>query len=332
MKVQAFISEVNKLAENRKPFFFLVDFELQKPIVCPLKEAAERGFYYDIHGVGNSSLLCTKEGSSPLGAGENRHWLVNPISKAVYSKAFAKVKTHIERGDSYLLNLTFPSKITTSLSLEEVFVHAQAPYKLLFQNHFTLFSPECFVRIENDIIHSFPMKGTTRADRADAAKTLLADEKELWEHNTIVDLLRNDLSIVSDQVKLERFRYLEELKTQQGKILQSSSEIQGRLSPGWRSVLGEILWALLPAGSVSGAPKEKTVEIIAEAEQGRRGYYCGVFGIYDGEKLESGVNIRFLEYLPNGAMQYRSGGGITFKSNCDEEYQELIDKIYVPSF
>ncbi len=86
---------------------------------------------------------------------------------------------------------------------------------------------------------------------------------------------------------------------------------------------------MLPAGSISGAPKKKTLEVIAEAEQYTRGYYTGVFGIFDGENIDSGVMIRFLEQGPDGLI-YKSGGGITAMSNIHEEYQELTDKIYVP--
>jgi para-aminobenzoate synthetase component I len=86
---------------------------------------------------------------------------------------------------------------------------------------------------------------------------------------------------------------------------------------------------LLPAGSVSGAPKPKTLEIIRNVEGGNRGYYTGVFGVFDGNTLDSGVMIRFIEQ-ENGKLYYRSGGGITTQSVVSSEYQEVIDKVYVP--
>jgi para-aminobenzoate synthetase component 1 len=89
------------------------------------------------------------------------------------------------------------------------------------------------------------------------------------------------------------------------------------------------LFKLLPAGSISGAPKQKTVEIIKEAETHQRGYYTGVCGIFDGENLDSGVMIRYIENQ-NGQLIYKSGGGITVNSEPDYEYNEMIDKIYVP--
>ena len=86
---------------------------------------------------------------------------------------------------------------------------------------------------------------------------------------------------------------------------------------------------MLPAGSICGAPKNKTVSIIKKVEQGPRGYYTGIFGYFDGENLDSAVNIRYLEKKENQLL-YRSGGGITFLSNLESEYNELIEKIYVP--
>jgi para-aminobenzoate synthetase component 1 len=88
---------------------------------------------------------------------------------------------------------------------------------------------------------------------------------------------------------------------------------------------------LLPAGSISGAPKEKTREIIRNAEKEARGFYTGIAGIYDGETLDSCVMIRYVEKQGEKTF-YRSGGGITFQSEEGSEYNELIDKIYVPSF
>ena len=86
---------------------------------------------------------------------------------------------------------------------------------------------------------------------------------------------------------------------------------------------------MLPAGSICGAPKEKTVSIIQEVEQEKRGYYTGIFGFFDGENLDSAVNIRYLE-KHQSEIRYRSGGGITSLSNLESEYNELIEKIYVP--
>ena len=173
------------------------------------------------------------------------------------------------------------------------------------------------------------MKGTIDATTLNAKEKILNDPKELAEHVTIVDLIRNDISQVASNVRVERFRYVEEVKTHDRSLLQVSSEIVGDLPSDCASRIGDIIVSLLPAGSVSGAPKAKTLEIIREAEVVNRGYYTGVFGYFDGINLDSGVMIRFIE-KDGDKLFYRSGGGITTQSNAKSEYQELIDKIYVP--
>lgn len=92
---------------------------------------------------------------------------------------------------------------------------------------------------------------------------------------------------------------------------------------------GDLLLKLLPAGSVTGAPKPSTLKIIEEAEGYDRGYYTGVMGYFDGQNFESAVMIRFIEEQ-NGKFVFKSGGGITALSNAKSEYQELVDKVYLP--
>lgn len=215
------------------------------------------------------------------------------------------------------------------MSLEEIFHASRAMYKLLFGDQFVVFSPECFVKTDGNTICTFPMKGTINADTEDAAATLIGSLKEESEHNTIVDLMRNDISMVASSTEVKRYRYIERIDTHKSRILQTSSEITASLPADWRRNLGAILWRLLPAGSVSGAPKEKTLEIIRKAEGEPRGYYTGVFGIFDGANLDSAVMIRFVGQR-DGKLFFQSGGGITAQSSLDDEYNELIEKIYVP--
>ena len=197
------------------------------------------------------------------------------------------------------------------------------------ENEFLVFSPEIFVQIREGKIHSYPMKGTIDATLPGSREKILADQKELAEHVTIVDLIRNDLSQIAKHVAVKKFRYIDEIRTSAKTLLQVSSEIVGDLPPGYESMLGDLLIRLLPAGSVSGAPKPKTLAIIEEAEGEKRGYYTGVFGYYDGKNLDSGVMIRFIE-KQGARFFYRSGGGITAQSDVTAEYQEVIDKVYVP--
>jgi para-aminobenzoate synthetase component 1 len=246
-----------------------------------------------------------------------------------YSKAFEKVQYHLKNGNTYLLNLTFQTPIETDLTLEALFHAGEAPYKLMIPGRFLIFSPEAFVTIRDGVITSCPMKGTISADVPDAREKLLNDDKEQFEHNTIVDLIRNDLSMVATDVTVRRFRYLDLIHTNRGDLWQMSSEICGNLPGNYREQLGDILFAMLPAGSVTGAPKEKTVQIIRETEEYDRGYYTGIFGYFDGQNLVTAVSIRFIEQTGHGLV-FKSGGGITALSELHAEYREMISKIYVP--
>ena len=175
------------------------------------------------------------------------------------------------------------------------------------------------------------MKGTIDATLPDAVQTLMNDGKEAAEHATIVDLIRNDLSIVASRVRVERYRYIDVLPTNRGPILQTSSEICGELPADYKQQLGDILFSMLPAGSITGAPKKKTMQIIREAEGYERGFYTGITGYFDGDSLDSAVMIRFVEQEADG-MYFKSGGGITFKSDARSEYEEMKQKIYVPIY
>jgi len=242
---------------------------------------------------------------------------------------YVQVMKEIQYGNSFLLNLTYPSQIETELSLQQIFDHSLAPYKLLIKDQFTCFSPESFIKITDGIISSYPMKGTIDASMDQAEQQILNDPKELAEHYTIVDLIRNDLSQVAKKVTVEQFRYLDRIHTNGKELLQVSSKITGQLPEDYLQNLGDLIYKLLPAGSISGAPKQKTLEIIAKAEIVPRKYYTGIIGLFDGKNLDCGVMIRAIS-KQNDKMWYHSGGGITHMSTLDEEYNELIDKIYVP--
>ncbi|MBW6490061.1 MAG: aminodeoxychorismate synthase component I [Lentimicrobium sp.] len=312
---------MNHLGKLGIPFLFIIDFECESPLVIPLKDVNENDILYNFKGFTNVKQIFGEE-TSPL------EFAKAPIDFDIYRKSFSKVIMELNFGNSYLLNLTFPTPITINRTLEQIFHQSSAPYRLLFRDKFTFFSPEPFVRIIDETITSCPMKGTIDCSIPDAAKVLLNDPKELAEHNTIVDLIRNDLSMVAENVRVIKFRYLEKLTTNQRNLFQTSSEISGKVPFGWQSILGDIMFRLLPAGSISGAPKRKTIQIIKDAESGPRGYYTGVCGIFDGHSVDSAVMIRFIEKT-EGEFIFRSGGGITVNSDAEKEYRELIDKVYV---
>lgn len=173
------------------------------------------------------------------------------------------------------------------------------------------------------------MKGTIDAALENAAEILKNDKKEKAEHYTVVDLLRNDLSMVADEVKVDKFQHIDFIKTQQKDLYAMSSEISGKLKPEYDGKLGSIMQKLLPAGSILGAPKPKTLEIVLEAEGYDRGYYTGVCGWFDGKNVDSCVMIRFIE-KEGDQLYFKSGGGITHMSKLEDEYQEMKNKIYVP--
>jgi para-aminobenzoate synthetase component I len=318
----SWISKMNRLGSSRTPFLFILDFELKSPIVYSLDELPDGIFYkcnqtknYEIKGHKAKNLVFEKEA----------------VALEVFEHGFDIVKREIALGNSFLLNLTYPTIIKSNYTLKEMFFASHAKFKLYFKNKFIVSSPEIFVQIRENKIYTYPMKGTINADIPDAASIILADEKETAEHYTIVDLLRNDLSKIAHNVKVERFRYIDILETNDKRLLQVSSEIVGDLSSDYHHRLGDIFDSLLPAGSISGAPKKKTCEIIKASELDARGYYTGVLGIYDGQNLDSGVMIRYIEKV-NGTLRYRSGCGITCNSVLESEYKELIDKVYLPIY
>ena len=313
---------MNTWGSSGIPFLFIIDFEQHKPLLFSLNEIDPAQLLYCVDGITNY-VENTFSG--------NKFQLVkHPESFNIYLSKFNKVKAEIAFGNTYLVNLTCSTPIELDLSLRDIFNISKARYKLWFREQFVCFTPEIFIRIRDGIIRSFPMKGTIDASVQSAADVIINDPKETAEHNTIVDLIRNDLNTVSKRVWVERFRYIETILTHEKKLLQVSSEICGELEDDYASKIGDIIFTLLPAGSVSGAPKKKTSEIIAMTEGEERGYYTGIFGIFDGHNLDSGVMIRFIETTDSGKI-YHSGGGITSFSDPESEYLEMIDKIYVPS-
>lgn len=315
------LEKMSAYARQNRPFIFILDFDLQAPIVLPFEEAAEQAIFFDFNGYSNRKIPTTSLGPYFLES--------FPKSFTEYKEAFEFVQAQLRLGNSFLTNLTFPTKILTNLTFPQIFAHSQAKYKLLFKDQFVCFSPEPFVKIQDGQIYSFPMKGTIDATLPNAAKKLLGDFKERAEHHTIVDLIRNDLGRIATKVRVERFQYLERIQSANGALLQASSKIVGQLPKNYDQHLGELFEKLLPAGSITGAPKRKTVEIIKTAEGYQRGYYTGVCGYYQNGYLESGVMIRFIERVGQ-ELFYKSGGGITVFSDVEKEYRELIQKIYVP--
>ena len=375
---QEIIDKINRLASQDEPFLFVINYQGDKAFIRLLSDINPEECLFDFEGRGNLSHAWKetwKEGTSEKETWKKETseeeisettWQIEPPLYEDYERSFNIVKSNIMAGNSYLTNLTCRVPVSCNLSLEDIFHRAKGKYKLLLRRKrnltpFVCFSPETFVRIKGGRIYSYPMKGTLDASLPDAEKQLMEDRKEAAEHATIVDLIRNDLSRVAENVRVDKYRYIDVLHTNKGDILQTSSEISGRLPEDYPHHLGEILEAQLPAGSITGAPKDKTMQIIQEAEGYDRGFYTGIMGIYDQGELNSAVMIRFIEeetspvdFETDGEknfkakegkgdeasegkrdeasrkLYFKAGGGITSKSDCRREYEEVIQKIYLP--
>ena len=391
---QEIIDKINRLASQDEPFLFVINYQGNKAFIRLLSDINPEECLFDFEGRGNLSHAWKetwKEGTWKEETWKKKIseeeisetiWQIEPPLYEDYERSFNIVKSNIMAGNSYLTNLTCRVPVSCNLSLEEIFHRAKGKYKLLLRRKrtqaedkahlkeenieenltpFVCFSPETFVRIKGGRIYSYPMKGTLDASLPNAEKLLMEDRKEAAEHATIVDLIRNDLSRVAEDVRVDKYRYIDVLHTNKGNILQTSSEISGRLPEDYPHHLGEILDAQLPAGSITGAPKDKTMQIIQEAESYDRGFYTGIMGIYDHGELNSAVMIRFIEeetspvdFETDGEknfkakegkgdeasegkrdeasrkLYFKAGGGITSKSDCRKEYEEVIQKIYLP--
>lgn len=320
MNHQKFI-EMDELSLKKVPYFFVIDFLSEKVEIYPENEIKKSGLIIDFQNF--STIKNVPELNKKI------VWKSFPETLESFKTGFDKVQKNIRLGNSYLVNYTRKTEIETNLDLKEIFYHSDAKYKVFYKDFFVFFSPETFVKIIDNKILTYPMKGTIDASLENAAEILKNDKKEKAEHYTVVDLLRNDLSMVADDVHVEQFQQIDFIKTRQKDLYAMSSEISGVVKPEFDGKIGSIMRKLLPAGSILGAPKPKTLEIILDAEGYDRGYYTGVCGWFDGKNVDSCVMIRFIE-KEGDKLYFKSGGGITHMSKLEDEYQEMKNKIYVP--
>lgn len=309
--------KLNEYGRRRKPIFFATDFEMKNWIF----EDENVDFK-----LGDFKNYKSKDKGK-------KHTIINTsyVNFKKYKDSLIKVKEEIKKGNTYLLNLTFETKLEGDIDLENIFHNSKAPFKLHVKDKFVCFSPERFVQIKQNKVSTYPMKGTIDANIPHAMERILANQKETSEHTMVVDLLRNDLGIVAKNVKVEKFRFIDKINAGKKELLQVSSKITAELDENWHDNLGDIIKKMLPAGSITGTPKKKTVEIIKKIENYERGYFTGVFGYYDGKSFDSAVMIRFIEKKSEGYV-FKSGGGITIESDVLSEYEEMKDKVYIPLF
>jgi len=319
LNTQEGFEQINELGRSRIPFLFIISYDKTK-IFARALDNLDDDIHYKLEEWRNYPVQKREKDFT---------FSKSPVSFLQYKKSFEHILVEIRSGNTYLLNLTFQTPVESNLTLKEIFTYAKAKFKLYFKGEFICFSPERFVDIKENTIATYPMKGTIDANLPNAKKTILNDQKEMAEHVMIVDLMRNDLGIVGSDVKVEKFRYVEKIKAGEKELLQVSSKITASMEKNWKDNIGTVLDKLTPAGSITGTPKRSTIHIINKTENYDRGFYTGIFGVFDGQELRSGVMIRFIEN-ENGNLVYKSGGGITLDSDAKSEYEELIDKIYLP--
>lgn len=265
---------------------------------------------------------------------------IGPVSPLItrqdYQKAILQVLDYIQAGDIYQANLTFPASVAIAgdplAAYAAIRPHAAAGYGALIRHdgrHILSFSPESFFALEDGIIRTRPMKGTARraedvALDAAAAAELAADPKQRAENLMIVDLLRNDISRVTQagSVHVPTLFHVESYPT----VHQMISVVEGKLDRGLGAA--DVLRALFPCGSITGAPKLRAMEVIREVEPFGRGLYTGSIGYLapDGS-ARFNVAIRTLVMEADSTTGILGlGSGIVADSQPDAEWQECLDK------
>ena len=313
-------TNINKVASQGTPFFFAINYEMSEGLFIE-NPMTQSEILFHFNGTINKS-------STELSCQE-AELVIYPISEKGYQSNFDVMQLGLKTGEIDVVNLTVRTPISTNIDCREIFFRSRSPYKIYVPGKFVCFSPERFIKIENGKISSNPMKGTIDTSVPNAEQVILNDPKEIGEHNITTQLIVEELKSVANKVRIKRFRYIDRIELANRTLLQVSSEIEGELPNDYMSRMGDILFSLLPAGSVTGSPKTKAEEYISRAENDPRGYYCGIAGYFDGKTLDTTVLIRFIE-INNGNIFFRSGGGITSDSICDKEYQEVLNKIYLP--
>ena len=188
-------------------------------------------------------------------------------------------------------------------------------------------SPETLVKLQNGVLHTFPLAGTrprgkTAEEDAELAAGLLADEKELAEHNMLVDLGRNDLGKISrfGTVQVEKLHSIERFSH----VMHIGSTVRGEIDGQYDAL--DAVEAVLPAGTLSGAPKIRACQLIGELENNKRGIYGGAIGYIDFTgNMDTCIAIR-IAYKKNGRVFVRSGAGIVADSVPEKEFAECLNK------
>lgn len=256
------------------------------------------------------------------------------FNKEEYCDMVTKAKNYIKEGDIFQIVLSNCLSADFEGSLLNTYRRLRtinpSPYMFYFSGtdvEVAGASPETLVKLENGILHTFPLAGTRPRGKTDEEdkrleEELLADEKELAEHNMLVDLGRNDLGKISrfGTVEVEKLRSIERYSH----VMHIGSTVRGEIRDGFDGL--DAVSAVLPAGTLSGAPKIRACQLIAELENNKRGIYGGAIGYIDFTgNLDVCIAIR-IAYKKNGKVFVRSGAGIVADSVPENEFQECLNK------
>lgn len=260
---------------------------------------------------------------------------IKPLfSKEEYCNMVEKAKHHIYEGDIFQIVLSNRLEAEYEGSLLNTYRVLRtlnpSPYMFYFSGtdmEVAGASPETLVKLENGVLHTFPLAGTrprgkTAEEDESLEKELLADPKELAEHNMLVDLGRNDIGKISQfgTVEVEKYHCIEKYSH----VMHIGSTVRGQIRDDKDAL--DAVDAVLPAGTLSGAPKLRACQIINDLENNKRGIYGGAIGYIDFTgNLDTCIAIR-IAYKKNGKVFVRSGAGIVADSVPEKEYQECINK------
>ena len=309
----------------KQKIILITNIELDKDLNVEYEKALKRlNSIKELLHTGKKSF----EGGKLLGE-------VTPLfSKDEFSKMIGKAKHHIKEGDIFQIVLSNRLQANFEGSLFDTYRVLRtvnpSPYMFYFSGtdvEVAGASPETLVKLEDGILHTFPLAGTrprgkSEKEDKELETELLADEKELAEHNMLVDLGRNDLGKISKfgSVVVEKFHSIERYSH----VMHIGSTVRGEIRPEYDAL--NALEAVLPAGTLSGAPKIRACQLIEELENNKRGIYGGAIGYIDFTgNMDTCIAIR-LAYKKNGKVFIRSGAGIVADSDPDKEYIESINK------
>ena len=260
---------------------------------------------------------------------------VTPLfSKEQFTEMVESAKAYIREGDIFQVvlsnRLSAPFEGSLLNTYRVLRTINPSPYMFYFSGtdvEVAGASPETLVKLENGVVHTFPLAGTRKRGRDEAEdkaleKELLSDEKELAEHNMLVDLGRNDLGRISKfgSVEVEKLHSIERFSH----VMHIGSTVRGEIKEDKDAI--NAIEAILPAGTLSGAPKIRACQIIGELENNKRGIYGGAIGYIDFTgNMDTCIAIR-VAYKKNGKVFVRSGAGIVADSVPEKEYEEGLNK------